>query len=82
MDDECSVKAISVNIDKNIKGHGRKVAARGRVDDGKATSKGVTTKAKLSKKCSGGRSMMVRQHLTGALPKPNPPKKSLQRRQW
>ena len=39
-----------MNVDKTIKGHGRKVAAREKVDDGKAASKGGTTKAKPSKK--------------------------------
>ena len=69
-----------MGVDKTIKGHRRKVAAKGKVGDGKAASKGDTTKATSSKKRSGGRLVMVRQHLVGALPKPNPPNKSLQRR--
>ena len=39
-----------MKVDKTIKGHDRKVAARGKVDDGTAASKGGTTKAKPSKK--------------------------------
>ena len=49
-DDNISAKAHSMGVDKTIKGHGRKMAAKGKVSDGKAASKGDTTKAKSSKK--------------------------------
>ena len=39
-----------MGVDRTIKGHRGKVAARGKVGDGKAASKGDTTKAKSSKK--------------------------------
>ena len=49
LDDDSSTKANSVNIGKTIKGHRRKVAARGKVGDGKAASKWSTAKTKPSK---------------------------------
>ena len=47
-DDDSSAKAGSVNVDNTVKGHGRKVAARGNVNDGNAVSEGGTTKPKSS----------------------------------
>ena len=49
-DDDSSAKAGSVNVDKTIKGYGRKVASRENVNDGKAAFEVGTTRAKFSKK--------------------------------
>ena len=79
LDDDCSAREISVNIDKTIKGHGRKVAAR--VDDDETASKAGTTKAKSSKKMQRRKVDDGKAAANGGTSKAKPSKKSLQRRQ-
>ena len=49
-DDDSSANAGSVKVDKTTKDHGKKVAARGKVNAGKAASKESTTNASSTKR--------------------------------
>ena len=49
-DDDSSANAGAVKVDKTTKDHGKKVAARGKVNAGKAASKESTTNASSTKK--------------------------------
>ena len=51
-DEDSSANAGSIKVDKITKDHGKKVAARGKVNAGKAASKESTTNASSTKKAS------------------------------